>query len=128
VGGRVVDTPSLTAFSPLLFSYCCHQIAAGRSLTNADVINEDSRSARVRVEGVVNGTPFVVERTVVRRGRGAALTFVLGAEERTAQDMRLTQVGLRAEHVCRRAWVGTGRPGREVWGWDVCQRRKGQGG
>jgi hypothetical protein len=43
------------------------QSNVGRGLTNADVINDDAKSARVRLEGEVNGVPFVVERVAVRR-------------------------------------------------------------
>lgn len=33
----------------------------------ADIINDESRRARVRVEGAVNGAPFVVERTASKK-------------------------------------------------------------
>lgn len=39
------------------------QLGAGRGLTNTDVVNEDSKTARVSLEGTVNGTPFVIQRT-----------------------------------------------------------------
>ena len=44
--------------------------STARGVANADIVNEDSKAARVRVEGSVNGTPFVVERQVVRRWVG----------------------------------------------------------
>ncbi|GJP80515.1 hypothetical protein CLOP_g10722 [Closterium sp. NIES-67] len=45
--------------------------------------------ARVRVEGAVNGTPFVVEREA--SSRRSALRFEVGGEDHTCQEMRLTQ-------------------------------------
>ena len=38
----------------------------GRGLVNTDVVNDAAKSACVRVEGSLNGQPFVVERTVAR--------------------------------------------------------------
>lgn len=43
------------------------QSNVGRGLTNADIINDDAKLARVRLEGEVNGVPFIVERAAVRR-------------------------------------------------------------
>ncbi|GAB4817224.1 hypothetical protein N2152v2_004270 [Parachlorella kessleri] len=63
----------------------------GRGLTNADIINDDAKAARVRLEGAVNGVPFVVERVAVRRGKGARLDFWLDGEHRTQLEMKLTQ-------------------------------------
>ena len=42
------------------------QGSSGAGLTAADVVNDEARSARVRVDGAVNGTAFVVERQVTR--------------------------------------------------------------
>ena len=67
------------------------ELGGGRGLTNGDVVNEDSKFARVKVEGSVDGVPFMVERKVVRRGRGGGLRFELDGEDRTMQDIRLTQ-------------------------------------
>ena len=63
----------------------------GRGLINADIVNEDSKFARVRIEGLANGVPFVVERRVVRQGRGGGLWFELNGEDMTGQEIRLTQ-------------------------------------
>lgn len=38
-----------------------------RGLTNADVVNDGAKLARVRIEGLVNGKPFTVERSTRRR-------------------------------------------------------------
>jgi hypothetical protein len=38
----------------------------GRGLTNADVVNDEAAAATVAVQGIVNGQPFLVERTVRR--------------------------------------------------------------
>lgn len=38
----------------------------------ADIINDDAKRARVRVEGRVNGAPFAVERTANKRWVGPA--------------------------------------------------------
>ena len=46
------------------------QSNVGRGLTNADIINDDANAARVRLEGTVNGVPFMVERVAVRRCEG----------------------------------------------------------
>ena len=35
-------------------------------LTAADLVNDDSKVARVRVAGLINGEPFVVERATRR--------------------------------------------------------------
>ena len=45
------------------------QGGGSRCLTSADVVNDESKSARVRVEGALNGEPFVVERVMRRRAR-----------------------------------------------------------
>ncbi len=37
-----------------------------RGLTNADVVNDGAKLARVRIDGVVNGKPFTVERSTRR--------------------------------------------------------------
>lgn len=39
------------------------QGGGGRGLTKNDVVNDEAKSARVRVEGIVNGVSFMVERT-----------------------------------------------------------------
>ena len=65
---------------------------AGRGLTNADVVNEACKRARVRVEGTIDGVPFTVERSVVRRGRGGGLVFEYNGVDKTQQDARMTQV------------------------------------
>lgn len=67
------------------------ELGGGRGLSNADVVNEDSKFARVKVEGSVDGVPFMVERKVVRRGKGGGLRFELDGEDRTMQEIRLTQ-------------------------------------
>lgn len=66
-------------------------------LTNADIVNEDAKAARVRVEGRLHGWPFAVERQVVRRGKGSFLTFHLDGEDLTTQEIRLTQQRIDAE-------------------------------
>ena len=38
-----------------------------RGLTNADVVNDGAKLARVRIDGIVNGKPFTVERSTRRR-------------------------------------------------------------
>lgn len=82
----------ITALVVLLFM----QLGGGRGLTNADVVNEDAKFARVRVEGTVDGVPFSVERKVVRKGRGGGLTFELDGEDRTTQEIKLTQAAIDA--------------------------------
>ncbi|KAK9831419.1 hypothetical protein WJX81_003210 [Elliptochloris bilobata] len=69
--------------------------SGGRGLTAADVVNDDMRSARVRVEGTVNGERFVVER-ITRRKQLARLTFELGGTDCTGADARLTQAAIEA--------------------------------
>ena len=53
------------------------------------------RSARVRVEGTVNGERFAVER-MTRRKQLARLTFELGGADCTGADARLTQASAPA--------------------------------
>lgn len=53
-----------------------------------EVVHPEAASARVRLEGDVNGRPFTVERTA---GRRSGLRFEVDGEERTQQEMRLTQ-------------------------------------
>ena len=72
------------------------ELGSGRGLTNADIVNEDSKFARVKLEGMVDGVPFTVERKVVRRGRGGGLTFELDGVDKTTQDVRLTQAEIDA--------------------------------
>ncbi len=72
------------------------ELGSGRGLTNSDIVNEDSKFARVKLEGTVDGVPFTVERRVVRRGRGGGLTFELDGVDKTTQDIRLTQVEIDA--------------------------------
>ena len=66
-------------------------LGTGRGMTNSDIVNENCKSARVKVEGLVNSVPFTVERWVVRNGRGSGLLFELDGKDVTKQEMRLTQ-------------------------------------
>jgi ABC-type dipeptide/oligopeptide/nickel transport system ATPase component len=70
--------------------------ARGRGrVSNADLINEDSKAARVRVKGRVNGeTDFMVERVAVRRGSGGGLKLWIDGEDCTAAEVRLTQAAI----------------------------------
>jgi DNA repair exonuclease SbcCD ATPase subunit len=72
------------------------ELGSGRGLTNSDIVNEDSKFARVKLQGTVDGIPFTVERRVVRRGRGGGLTFELDGVDKTTQDVRLTQAEIDA--------------------------------
>ena len=72
------------------------ELGSGRGLTNSDIINEESKFARVKLEGTVDGMPFTVERRVVRRGRGGGLSFELDGVDKTTQDVRLTQAEIDA--------------------------------
>ena len=60
-------------------------------LTGGDVVNDFCDQARVRLEGTVNGEPFVVERVATRKTKGKSLSFTLGDRDLTMQEMRLTQ-------------------------------------
>ena len=42
------------------------QGGSSRGLTAADVVNDGAKTARVRIDGAVNGVPFVVERSTRR--------------------------------------------------------------
>ena len=76
IGTVSVAAKSLGVGLPLLLLSCCGTAAAScrellvpaaaRPLL-ADIICEDSKKARVRVEGRANVAPFVVERTASRR-------------------------------------------------------------
>ena len=66
------------------------QGGAGRGLTNAEVVNDDCKQARVRVEGRVNGQDFAIERSVRGRGKGK-LTFELDSADLTMAEIKLTQ-------------------------------------
>ena len=61
-----------------------------RSLTNADIINDKCKSARVRVDGEINGVPFTLVREV-KKASLKQLTFSYGGEDMTCQEARLTQ-------------------------------------
>ncbi|KAK9914871.1 hypothetical protein WJX75_001641 [Coccomyxa subellipsoidea] len=61
-----------------------------RGLTMSDIVNDDCKAARVRIDGAVNGRSFTVERTT-RRKALAGLTFQLDGEDLTGADARLTQ-------------------------------------
>ncbi|KAL6777868.1 hypothetical protein ACKKBG_A16000 [Auxenochlorella protothecoides x Auxenochlorella symbiontica] len=63
--------------------------STGRGLSVTDVIHSACKSATVRVEGTVNGLPFVVERTA--RRRGGKLSLMVDGVDRTMQEMRMTQ-------------------------------------
>eukprot|EP00891_Asterochloris_glomerata_P004273 jgi/Astpho2/4273/Aster-x0198 len=63
---------------------------AGRGLTNAEVVNDDCKQARVHVEGRVNGQDFTIERSVRGRGKGK-LTFQLDGADLTMAEIKLTQ-------------------------------------
>lgn len=68
------------------------EASGGRGLIAADVVNDAARSARVRVEGSVNGEPFAVER-VTRRKQLARLSLEVGGADCSGADARLTQAG-----------------------------------
>lgn len=44
----------------------CMQGGFSRGLTAADVVNDGAKLARVRIDGIVNGKPFTVERSTRR--------------------------------------------------------------
>ena len=48
-----------------------------RGLTHSDIVNDDSKTAWVRVEGTVNQQPFVVRRSGTRSGNLSAVAAVL---------------------------------------------------
>lgn len=58
------------------------------SMTLREIINDGAKAARVRLEGSVNGVPFVVERRVER---GTQLRLSLGGHDETGADVRMTQ-------------------------------------
>ena len=66
---------------------------SGKTLTKTDVVNDDRKSARVRVEGYVNGEPFWVERKVSRT-KLISLRYGVCDEERTMADSRMTQIAM----------------------------------
>ena len=45
--------------------HCCAQ-GGGRVLTAADLVNDDSKQARVQVTGLINGEHFAVQRATRR--------------------------------------------------------------
>ncbi|BDA43191.1 hypothetical protein COCOBI_04-2030 [Coccomyxa sp. Obi] len=61
-----------------------------RGLTMSDIVNDDCKLARVRIDGAVNGRSFTVERST-RRKALATLRFELDGEDLTGADARLTQ-------------------------------------
>ena len=61
-----------------------------RSLTNSDIVNDQSRAATVLVDGEINGTPFELERSVTKQTL-KKLRFVYGGEDLTCQEARMTQ-------------------------------------
>jgi DNA repair exonuclease SbcCD ATPase subunit len=69
-------------------------VGTGRGLTNADLVNDDSKVARVTLHGTVNAAPFTITRTAGRRGRGSSLTFLLDGTDLTTQEMKLTQAAI----------------------------------
>ena len=58
-----------------------------RSLTNSDIVNDQSRAATVLVDGEINGTPFELERSVTKRTL-KKLRFVYGGEDLTCETSR----------------------------------------
>ena len=50
----------------LLSVYMYTKGGGTRGLTTSDIVNDDTKTARVRVDGLVNGQPFTVERTTRR--------------------------------------------------------------
>eukprot|EP00873_Tetraselmis_striata_P041002 jgi/Tetstr1/461266/TSEL_006393.t1 len=62
----------------------------GRAATHADVVSDTVKSASGRVEGLVNGKPFFVERAVTRRAL-TKLHFSVDGEDKTQADSRMTQ-------------------------------------
>ena len=66
---RGVQPMSLIQLLHISGPWCAAQGGGSRGLTSADVVNDDCKSARVRVEGSVNGKAFVVERITRRRER-----------------------------------------------------------
>ena len=55
-----------------------------------DIVNDDSKAAKVTVEGSLNGIPFEITR--VKAARSGALTFVLNGSDLTAQSVKETQL------------------------------------
>ncbi|GMH42164.1 hypothetical protein BSKO_10083 [Bryopsis sp. KO-2023] len=79
--------------------------------TNADIVHDEAKSARVKVTGTANGEPFVVERVVKRRGKGS-LTFLMGEEDLTKAEVKMTQAEIdefiHAETLASLAFFGHG--------------------
>ena len=69
---------------------------AGNALTKTDVVNDFSKSARVKLEGTADGVPFWVERRV-SRSKLLSLRYGVGDEERTMADSRLTQAAMERD-------------------------------
>ena len=69
---------------------------AGKALTKTDVVNDFSKSARVKLEGTADGVPFWVERRV-SRSKLLSLRYGVGDEERTMADSRLTQAAMERD-------------------------------
>ena len=55
----------------------------------ADIVNDDSSSARVSVSGTLNGKKFVISRT--KTSSKTALTFFINGEDLTTQAVKETQ-------------------------------------
>ena len=58
------------------------QGGVGRGLGNTDVVNDAAKSACVRVEGSLNGQPFIVERTVARCAAAGPQVMMNPGEQR----------------------------------------------
>jgi DNA repair exonuclease SbcCD ATPase subunit len=54
------------------------------------MLNDSSKEGRVKLEGTVNGLPFVVERAV-RKGKTNRLSFQLDGEQLDTQEIKATQ-------------------------------------
>lgn len=73
------------------------QSGTGRSLRVSGVIRDGAKSARVLVQGWVNGRSFTVERIASKRGGRSSLSFILGDENLTQQEMAMTQKRINQE-------------------------------
>ena len=56
----------------------------------ADVVNDNSKLAKVTLHGFINDLPFVVTRTKTA-SRGGDLTFIINDEDLTTQSVKETQ-------------------------------------
>ena len=89
-GGSTGDSNGAGKTSLVMAALWALQGSAASSRKAEHFVNDNAAAASVRLEALLNGQPFWVERQADRKGRLKSFSYGLGEADYTGQDARLT--------------------------------------